>query len=102
MQLLFKLSFFPAKIVIVEASRQKDTYKGDVAMIYTYSRLFNNIWGLLILGLAVWAAWWTYNDTTKSNNKLRWLWTIVSLLFFPLGFIIYLMVRVYTKPKNTY
>jgi hypothetical protein len=53
-----------------------------------------------MLGLAVWAAWWTYNDA-KSRNMISWLWAVVSLIFFPLGFVIYLVVRYFSKPKNT-
>jgi hypothetical protein len=69
-------------------------------LFYTYTKLFSNLWSLLMLGLAVWAAWWTYHDA-KSRNMISWLWAVVSLIFFPLGFAIYLGVRYFSKPKNT-
>jgi hypothetical protein len=69
-------------------------------MFYLLMKLFSSLWGLLMLGLAVWAAWWTYNDA-KSRNMMSWLWAAVSILFFPLGFILYLVVRAFSKPKNT-
>jgi hypothetical protein len=51
------------------------------------------------MGLAVGAAWWTYNDA-KWRDMISWLWALVSLLLFPLGFIIYLIVRTFVKPKS--
>jgi hypothetical protein len=54
---------------------------------------------MISIGLAAWAAWWTYRDA-KSRGMTAWVWTAVALLFFPLGFIIYLIVRTFSKPKN--
>ncbi|TCL67411.1 phospholipase D-like protein [Hydrogenispora ethanolica] len=62
-------------------------------------RIFNGLWSLISIGLAAWAVWWTYRDA-KSRGMTAWVWTAVALLFFPLGFIIYLIVRAFSKPKN--
>jgi putative effector of murein hydrolase LrgA (UPF0299 family) len=69
-------------------------------MFFTGLRLLGSLWGLIVLALAVWAAWWTYNDA-NSKNMLGWLWAAVSFLFFPLGLIVYLIARAFAKPKTT-
>ncbi len=56
-------------------------------------------WYLISLALAVWAAWWTYRDAA-ARGMLAWLWSALSLIIFPLGWIVYLIVRAFTKPKS--
>ena len=68
-------------------------------MFYSGFRLFSSIWGLITFGLAVWATWWTYTDA-KSNGMLAWLWAGVTFLIFPLGFIVYLIARSFSKSKT--
>ena len=69
-------------------------------MFFPGLRLVGSLWGLLSLGLAIWAAWWTYRDA-RSKNRSGWIWAGVTFLFFPLGFVIYLIVRAFSKPKAT-
>lgn len=63
-------------------------------------RIFSGFWGLLTFGLAVWAAWWSYADAHR-RQMTAWLWAAISFLFFPLGFIVYLIARAFSKPKTT-
>jgi hypothetical protein len=69
-------------------------------VFHLLTKLLSGIWGFIMLGLAVWAAWWTYYDA-KSRNMVSWFWAVLSLLFFPLGFFIYLVIRFLAKPKST-
>jgi hypothetical protein len=67
--------------------------------MFLYGRVFNGLWSLVMIALAVWAAWWTFRDA-KHRGMLAWLWAAVSLIFFPLGFVIYFLARSFAKPKN--
>ena len=63
-------------------------------------RILSGFWGLATFALAVWAAWWSYHDA-KRREMIAWLWAAISFLFFPLGFIVYLIARAFSKPKTT-
>lgn len=68
-------------------------------MIFFGINIFRGMLGLLMLPLAIWAGWWTYKDVAARNGSWPWLWAGISFSVFPLGFIIYLVYRVFAKNK---
>lgn len=68
-------------------------------MIFFGINIFRGVLGLLMLPLAVWAGWWTYKDVTARGRGGAWLWAGISFSVFPLGFIIYLVYRLFAKAR---
>jgi len=36
---------------------------------------------------------WIYSDASKMGNEYGWLWALLSLMFFPVPLIVYLIIR---------
>ncbi|MDT3700783.1 MAG: hypothetical protein RO469_15350 [Thermincola sp.] len=68
-------------------------------MFFFGINIFRGFLGLLMFPLAIWAGWWTYKDVTARGGRYNWIWAGISFSVFPLGFIFYLIYRVFTKTK---
>ena len=67
-------------------------------MVFFGFNIFRGFLGLLMLPLAILAAFWTYKDAGKRNLSPL-LWAGISFLVFPVGFIIYISYRLFSKNK---
>lgn len=68
-------------------------------MLFIGINFFRGIWGLLMFPLAILAGWWTYRDVEGTNRKYPWLWAGISFSFFPVGFFVYVIYRVFARNK---
>jgi len=69
-------------------------------MFFIGFNVFRGLFGLLMLPLAIWAGWWSYQDAARSGRHSPWLWAGISFSVFPVGFIIYLLYRVFARNKK--
>lgn len=68
-------------------------------MFFIGFNFFRGLLGLLMLPLAIWAAWWTYNDVINQKLRYPWLWAGVAFSIFPLGFFVYLFYRIFNRNR---
>ncbi len=68
-------------------------------MFFVGFNFFRGLLGLLMLPLAIWAAWWTYKDVDSRGLRFPWLWAGISFSIFPLGFFVYIIYRIFAKNK---
>lgn len=68
-------------------------------MFFFGFNIFRGLWGLIMLPLAIWAAVWTYRDAQRTGNRYQWIWAGISFSVFPVGFIIYLIYRMFARNR---
>lgn len=68
-------------------------------MFFVGFNFFRGLLGLIMLPLAIWAAWWTFKDVNNRGLRYNWLWAGISFSVFPLGFIVYLFYRMFARNK---
>ncbi len=57
---------------------------------------------LFIFGIFIWQVVWITVDARKANDEYWWAWMILSIVAFPIGVIVYLIINNTNKNKCNY
>ncbi len=68
-------------------------------MFFIGFNFFRGLLGLIMFPLAIGAAYWTYKDMSRRGMSYPWLWAGISFSIFPLGFIVYLLYRLFARNR---
>lgn len=63
-------------------------------MFFFGFNVFPGLSGLILLPLAILAAYWTWKDANRLGGNPM-LWAAISFSIFPIGFIVYLVYRTF-------